>query len=216
MSIRSLAALAAVAALTAASSFNLLILSTSSETTVAGGSGTDSRLVGTGGNYQGLYKILWAEDANIPCYFRVYSRHLNQDGSQQDEANLGASSCDETSNSERSAGFNTPGMYVNGIAVCRNNQRIKGIKLHYADVGPNGTVTPQNQFDQGTQPNCTLSGYLGETQGTWSASRMCPTGMIANQIRVHFRPENPIGFTTAIKQSATGISLLCRRVEVKS
>jgi hypothetical protein len=38
---------------------------------------------------------------------------------------------------------------------------------------------------------------------------------IANQIKVYFLPENPAGFTTNIKPSATGIALVCRNVVQK-
>jgi hypothetical protein len=46
---------AAIAGLTAAAPANYLILGSSSVTTaVAGGDGTDSRIIGSGGDYQGL------------------------------------------------------------------------------------------------------------------------------------------------------------------
>jgi hypothetical protein len=69
-------------------------------------------------------------------------------------------------------------------------------------------VTPVtlDQRDGDYRANC---GPLDD----WTIYRTCPSGMIANQIKVHFRPENPAGFTTNIKQSATGIALVCRNVE---
>ncbi len=217
MFIRYLAAVAGLLALTGAAALDLLVLgSSTSETAIAGASGPDSRLIGTGGNYQGLYRIVWAENADIPCYFRTLTRHLNQGATQQDEANLGGASCQETNRSQRSVGFNTPGLFVNGIQVCRINLRVKGITLYYVDVGPKGTVTPVNRTDAAAQHNCSYNSLGASTPAPLGTPvRYCPAGNIATQIKVYFRPENPPGLTTAVKQSATGISLICRPVEVK-
>src|SRR5262245_31506199 len=189
---RTILVAAAVAALTAAAKANYLILGSSPVTTaVAGGDGTDSRIIGAGGDYQGLYRIDWKEDSDIQCYFRVHTRHLNQDGVQSQDWNLGGASCDETERSERSVGYNKPGLYVNGIRVCRNNQRVKAMEVTFADVGPSGSVTPISVDDRdgAYRPNC---GPIDD----WTLYRTCPSGMIANQIKVYFRPENPAGFTT--------------------
>lgn len=218
MLIRHIAAVGGFLALTGATAFDLLVLgSSSTETAIAGGAGTDSRIIGAGGNFQGVYRILWAENSNVPCYFRVYSRHVNQGTTQTEDANLGGASCQETSTSQRSVGFNSPGLFVNGIAVCRRDQRVKAIRLLYADVGPRGTVTTVKRSDFNTQPNCSRDNAATGTlpYGDWGQERLCPAGTIASQIKVYFRPDNPPGLTTAIKQAATGISLICRPVEVK-
>jgi hypothetical protein len=199
-------AIVAVAGFTPAS---LLILGSSTTTTdIAGGSGRDSRLLGPEGDYQGLIRITWAEDSDIPCYFKVMTRHINQNTTQTEDANLGGNSCEETERSSRTAGFNTPGYFINGIAVCRNNGRIKGIKAKYAWVSESGSVMASNSpWDEssGTQTNCS----------SWGAVRNCPNGKIATRIKIHHEPDNPTGLTSKIKESATGIALICRTVEKK-
>lgn len=190
----------------------LLILgSATTTTTVAGGSSADVRTLGPTGSYQGLYRITWAEDADIPCYFKVQTRHLNTNNTQSEEANLGGASCSATSRSERSAGFNTPALFVNGIRVCRNNQRIKGIEVYYGQVRSDGTVFATTTTDAGVQPKCDYDG-----SGSWGAARYCPNNQIATQIKIHHQADNPPGAGSNVKQAAIGIALVCRPVEIKS
>jgi hypothetical protein len=186
---------------------SLLILGSSTTTTeIAGASAADSRLLGPEGDYQGLIRVAWAEDADIPCYFKVMTRHINQNTTQTEDANLGGSSCEETDRSARSAGFNTAGYFVTGIAVCRNNERIKGVNLAYSWVSESGAVTSADSFGgYDGQPNC----------GSFGAFRHCPNGKIATRIKVYHTPENPAGLSSRILQSATGIALICRAVEKK-
>ncbi|MGE0439033.1 MAG: hypothetical protein AB7L66_16150 [Gemmatimonadales bacterium] len=186
---------------------DLLILGTSTTTTaVAGGNGTDVRTLGPTGNYQGLYEIRWAEDSDIPCWFRVRSRHLNTASVQTNDLNLGGASCAQTSSSERVVIQNQANRYLTGIAVCRNNQRIKGISAYYSDVGTSAGTWPWGA-ETATQDNCTSG-------GSWSPARHCPTGQIATQLLIYYKSDTP-AFSSQIKEAATGIALVCRKVELK-
>lgn len=188
---------------------NLLIFGTATTTTaVAGGDGTDVRTLGPSGNYQGLVEVAWAEDSDIPCWFRVRSRHLNTGSVQTNEVNLGGASCGESSSSLRSVGEAPGSTFINGIAVCRNNQRIKGIAVYYAVVGANGSVTQLQGWDGSD------SGYNGNCSA-WSPTRYCPSGKVATQLKVYHKSDTP-AFSNNIKEAATGIALVCRAVELKS
>lgn len=201
-------AILGVAVLLGAASTNLLILGSSTSTSaIAGGNGTDVRTFGSGGDYQGLDRISWAEDGDIPCYFKVHTRHLNTNNQTSDDGNLGGNSCNASSLSLVDAGFTSTTEYVYGVAVCRNNQRIKGIKLEYAKVDANGSVTDGVGVASQSRVNCS---YYG-----WSPMRYCPTNKIATQVKVYFKPDNPVGLGNNIKQAATGLQLVCRNVQVK-
>jgi hypothetical protein len=81
----------------------------------------------------------WAEDSDIPCWFRVRSRHLNTASVQTNEASLGGTSCEETNSSQETVQVQQANRYISGIAVCRNNQRIKGVEVSFSAVSPTGT-----------------------------------------------------------------------------
>ncbi|MCC7132201.1 MAG: hypothetical protein IT352_06120 [Gemmatimonadales bacterium] len=200
-----LAAAAVVLLAGAAAPATLLIFGSSTSTTeVAGGNGTDVVTLGPTGPYQGLVSITWKEDSDIPCWFRVRTRHINLGGTQTHDTNLGGSSCDETSQSERYAGEAPGGYFVNGVSVCRNNQRIKGVHVFYAQVSSSGQVTSGIGDDYDYQENCNQFG----------AAKYCPTGKVATQIKIYHRSDTP-ALSNNIKEAATGLALVCRTVEQK-
>ncbi|MFN0181321.1 MAG: hypothetical protein ACKVZ0_21140 [Gemmatimonadales bacterium] len=202
--------LAAIIALAGfAAPATLLILGTSTTTTgVTGGNGTDVVTLGPTGPYQGLTQVTWAEDSDIPCWFKVESRHINLNSVQSYQVDLGGSSCNQTSQSQREAGEAPGGHFINGINVCRANQRIKGISVHYAQVNlTNGTVTPTTEYDQDFSNNC-------RGGDNWGIRRYCPTGQIATQLKIYHKSDTP-ALSTKIKEAATGLALVCRAVQVK-
>ncbi|MFN0180325.1 MAG: hypothetical protein ACKVZ0_16110 [Gemmatimonadales bacterium] len=203
-----LAAIIALAGFSAPAA--LLILGTSTTTTgVAGGNGTDVVTLGPTGPYQGLTKVTWAEDSDIPCWFEVKSRHINLNSVQSYQVDLGGSSCNQTSQSQREAGEAPSEHFINGISVCRNNQRIKGVKVFYARVHqPNGTLTSMTEYDWDFSAACDQYG------DGWSTERYCPTGRVATQLKIYHKSDTP-AFSNNIKEAATGIALVCRAVEVK-
>jgi hypothetical protein len=204
-------ALAAGAYSWPAGSTNLLILGSGTTTTaIAGGNGTDVRTLGPTGDYQALYEIAWAEDSDIPCWFQVRSRHLNTASVQTNEANLGGASCTASGASMLTVADQQANHYISGISVCRYNQRIKGIEVFFSQVDAYGQVTPVSGWGASAaaiQANCA-------NWGTWSPARHCPGGQIATQLKTYHKSDTP-ALSNQIKESATGIALVCRQVEQK-
>lgn len=188
---------------------DLILASSTTTTDIAGQAGTDTRTLGEDGDFKALYLIAWAEDADIPCFFRIRTRHLNNNNTEAHEASLGGASCDENANGLLTAGWNNPRLFINGIRVCRNNGRIKGMEIEYADVDPySSAVTSGVDYDSESRSNCGATG--------WSPTRYCPNDQVATRIIIHHRADNPPGLGSNIKQSATGIALVCRQVNQKS
>lgn len=170
-------------------------------TAVSGDTGAESKIVGSSTDVRAAYSIRWYEDADDPCKFRVYNRHLNLDGVQTPEKSW----CGGSPGNEKWAERRGADEYITALQVCLTDKKdssknkIKGIRLWGRELTA-GTLGPENGPDEARHTNCKK----------WSNKVSCPSGQIATKIKVYY---NEYQWTS--HGFATGIALGCRDVDPK-
>ncbi len=168
-------------------------------TAVSGDTGAKSRIVGSSTDVRAAYSIRWYEDADDPCKFRVYNRHLNLDGVKTPETSW----CGGSPGNEKWAERRGANEYITALQVCLTDKKdstknkVKGLRV-WGKTLTAGNLGPENGPDEAKHTNCKK----------WSSKVSCPSGKIATKIKVHY---NEYQWTT--HGFATGISLGCRDVD---
>ena len=170
-------------------------------TAVSGDTGAESKIVGSSTDVRAAYSIKWYEDADAPCKFRVYNRHLNLGGVKTPEASW----CGGSPGNEKWAERRGADEYISALQVCLTDKKdstknkVKGIRV-WGKTLTAGSLGPENGPDEAKHTNCKQ----------WSNKVSCSSGKIATKIKVYY---NEYQWTT--HGSATGISLGCRDVDPK-
>lgn len=140
-------------------------------------------------DFQGIYEISMWEQLDYPCRLRVRSRHLNNyEGRQSAWAR-----CDGSNKSLKTLKFADTETYISGINVCLNKKgtRIKGLRIFGSKLNRNtGNLTSAGSKEW-ERPNCK----------NWQTARHCPTGQLAQGIRVEYN-----------QYTVIGLRLICREV----
>jgi hypothetical protein len=155
-------------------------------------------------SYAGLKGFSWWESGDKPCKIKAHPVALNvvdprASGRVKSEPNDKFKSiCDGRAGNEKKAKFvDGTDRYVRGVAVCTNekkkssDERLKGIRVHAAEVGSDGTVQALDVDRDDMHVNCKQ----------WHAPVYCPAGHIVSGLQVHHRN----GYFT-------GLGIKCRRV----
>ena len=167
----------------------------------------DLKTVGTGGDYEGLYKIVMYEGfkpdpgykyADDPCQIDVHSRHLNTYNTKKSTSNH----CrNKNGRSPKTIEFSNNDTYISGIQVCQGGTRhakIKGLKVWSRKLNrATGTLEDKNH-EKWERPNCK----------NWGTKRQCPAGQIAWKIEIDHENWNA-------GNQIRNIRLLCKKIVEK-
>ncbi len=183
---------------------------------------------------RGIYGIMLGERHDHPCFVKVH-RESVADTSTDFERHLDL--CGDNGPTDRSlawlgwtdgvgdiAGFDASRLFVRGIEVCLNNEKVKGLRLYSTNVladgtleqppsepelfspvsyagirvgGGNATATVTPEIARLTRPHCHATG--------WSVPRFCGDGQIGVAIVAHAAPGSP-------PRDIRGLELLCREL----
>jgi len=168
---------------------------------VSGDTGPESEIIGSDTDVRAAYSIRWWEDADDPCKFRVYNRHINLDGYKTPEASW----CSGSPGNEKWAERRGEDEYITALQVCLTDKKdstrnkVKGLRVWGRELNA-GTLGPENGPDEDKHTHCKQ----------WSKKVSCGSGKIATKIKVYYNTYqwNKAGW-------ATGIALGCRDVDPK-
>ncbi len=168
---------------------------------VSGDTGAKSETIGSDTDVRAAYSVRWWEDADDPCKFRVYNRHINRGGIKTPEASW----CGRSPGNEKWAERRSEDEYITALQVCLTDKKdstknkIKGLRVWGRTLSA-GTLGPENGPDEDKHTHCKK----------WSKKVSCGSGEIATQIKVYYND-----YTRTKGGFATGISLGCRDVARK-
>ncbi len=200
-SLLALAIAALVAPSAEASAGKSVLDGADSWTAVSGDTGEESKIIGSSTDVRAAYSIRWYEDADDPCKFRVYNRHLNLGGVQTPETSW----CNGSPGNEKWAERRSADEYITALQVCLTDKKdstknkIKGLRV-WGRTLTSGTLGPENGPDEDSHTNCKK----------WSNKVSCGSSKIATKIKVYYNP-----YLWRSYGPATGISLGCRDVDPK-
>lgn len=169
--------------------------SSETETAVSGFSGSKYVIGATPGF--GVRGVGWFEQADKPCKFESYMRHINDGG----KTVFGKywNGCTRSWGSEKTVVLDDKRLFVRGVAVCDSgnlNARIKGIEFYKAKVWKTKTVVEDvYPTKREERTNCK----------TWKKPVFCPDGKVATSLVIHVNLR--VG-----PSEAKGMSLKCQKV----
>jgi len=165
------------------------------KTNISGFLGNKREVIGSTSKYHAISSIVASENADKPCWLRLYKGSLN---TQDNFLSNWFDQCGPSTNMKLVGYGEYSSIKVRGVRVCTNNKdnhRLKGIRLYGAKVNKNGTLTIQTGYDEFKRTNCKA----------WHKPVYCPSNMVATKLIVEYSGDG-----------INGLGLKCKAVTSSS
>ena len=189
-------------------------------TAVSGKKGTQHTLGTPNSDTHGIWRLASEETGaftNVPCLLRVGGEDL--DDAASDRTWLKDLCKDKKTGHLIEVAYPDTSwagsrVFVSGVSVCLNRDRVKGLKLRGRAITDDGTLVDLEQWQSIVRPAAggeTRTSGITEPRdqrpncGTWMAWAECPYSMLATAVVAHFE-------SGAEPRSLKGIALQCRAV----